>query len=120
MREIKFRAWDAENGKMLEYQSHMSMYPFHMTPHGKVYKDGRLMPYELMQFTGLHDKDGKEIYEGDILDGHDDGNVEVVWRDGETQFDFADGGNIGVWEMPLRRSIVIGNIYENPELLEAE
>jgi hypothetical protein len=74
--------------------------------------------YKLMQFIGLQDKNKADIYEGDILEGHSDGLATVVWRAGETQFDFADGGNIGIWEMRPQKAAIVGNIFENPELLE--
>jgi len=59
VREIKFRAWNKENKKM-DY--------FHLT-HGDSYGiGGDIFPeYEIMQYTGLKDKNGKEIYEGDIM-----------------------------------------------------
>lgn len=79
---------------------------------------------DLMQFTGLHDNNGKEIYEGDIVrytvNGTDVG--EVWWQDAR-----------GVWVIDWTHSpdeykdvqieysrelTIIGNIYENPELLE--
>ena len=75
----------------------------------------------VMQFTGLHDKNGKEIYEGDILyenciGGDDKG--QVVFMDGS--FDLlSDDGAIGLGpQIIYGKYEVIGNIYENPELLE--
>ena len=64
VREIKFRAWDKENKVMI--------YPKGILFDGRVvnFNCGILEPfeeYELMQFTGLYDKNGKEIYEGDII-----------------------------------------------------
>ena len=70
------------------------------------------------QFTGLHDKNGKEIYEGDIVCLTDRPKpVPVVFKEG--CFYTPDvGGNyrLGGWDK--NRIEVIGNIYENPELLE--
>jgi len=71
------------------------------------------------QYTGLHDKNGKEIYEGDILEYHDGTGV----RDRDKVEWLIDGWYCAqpmhtlflhkYWE-------IIGNIYENPELLEAD
>lgn len=82
-------------------------------------------PETVGQFTGLLDKNGKEIYEGDILSGHDDGNVVVQWSKGNTGWicSFADGNCIGLDEMCIwfgNHSTVIGNIYEHHELLEVQ
>jgi len=114
-REIKFRAWG-------EYGSDPS-------PH-MIYdwQDTDLVEYvgfdgggsfHIMQYTGLKDKNGKEIYEGDILSewGMDKEHYRYAVEDmvdflisyGDS--DHWDGGSFpGIWE-------VIGNIYENPELL---
>lgn len=101
LREIKFRQWSSGC--------------FHYWGHGVGSFTGPLsnrldIPSE--QFTGLHDKNGKEIYEGDILS---DG--ETVFFDGGGFTPFAIPG----WEITTKADCieVIGNIHENPELLNA-
>ena len=87
----------------------------------------------LIQCTGLKDKNGKFIYEGDIVQFYDDGSLKtmkIVWDDDE--FDFKaiglkksvecygqDFSYLGCIEKENNLE-VIGNIYENPELLEVE
>ena len=67
MRKIKFRVWDGEQ----------MVSPDYITREGMAFWKEDSIPQhskELLEFTGLHDKDGKEVYEGDILDG--------IYRDG--------------------------------------
>ncbi|QDS35855.1 YopX family protein [Brevibacillus brevis] len=107
-REIKFRAWDRKQSKMVDMN--------HLRHHASGF---RLLDedreYEFMQYTGLCDKNGKEIYEGDILFW--DGGFKVY-----TTVRFKDGMFLA-GDMPLYDCVdeeVIGNIYENPELLAAK
>ncbi len=86
----------------------------------------------LMQYTGLKDKNGEEIYEGDIVRFHSNGSNtyvrEVLWVNPITQNSFAGFVILNLactdgFPSILQKSItdfceVIGNIYENPELLE--
>ena len=118
MREIKFRAWNSNTKKMTD--------EFLIIPNtGKAlqwYDEGNtgwvLEHFEVMQFTGLHDKNGKEIYEGDICLGHSDGSGKIVWQEDAYVYEFDDENVVNLWEAkPL---IVIGNIYENPDLLTKE
>ena len=70
---------------------------------------------ELMQFTGLHDKNGVEIYEGDVLcwPHYENTKNQTRWVvEGSS-----DSAGWSVWS-PRRSAEVIGNIYENPELLK--
>jgi len=122
-REIKFRAWDKENKKMLVQSPYMSFHLFHITPNGHVYKQGKIQDYILLQYTGLKDKNGKEIYEGDIVRffdipyGQDDVDfIEdiVVVQFEKGRFHKADR----CWRDFKNAGEVIGNIYENTELLE--
>jgi uncharacterized phage protein (TIGR01671 family) len=135
MREIKFRAWDTEVKTM--YSDLKYLPPFKCNENEEI--------WVMMQFTGLKDKVGKEIYEGDIIrtyeynDSWDDGAIgDVTWDNERAQFRFN-------WKILLVKSgekdfrdpisticsssaynsdrsegeiEVIGNIYENPEILE--
>lgn len=73
--------------------------------------------YELMQFTGLHDKNGKEIYEGDIL--HRGLNVcwVVVFKESRWIADSIIDSGLYINSTEFNTCSIEGNIYENPELL---
>ena len=106
MRTIKFRAWHEFANQMLtsSYQSDVLRWK----------EEGQ--PVIIMQFTGLHDKNGREIYEGDFLISPFTGDPAPVIYDQEyCQFTFG-GAEFNV-EVKHKKLEVIGNIYENPELL---
>jgi len=146
MREIKFRAWDKE------FQCRLDPEHFYITGEGRPFTCQKRWGdiscrYELMgteryiieRYTGLKDKNGKEVYEGDILAGYkiitDSGqkNIHMV-----VQFKYGAFGHKwiqpcfdsdeGKWEpfydcdeklvLWLDEFKIVGNIYENPELLE--
>ena len=120
-REIKFRAWDAIEKKMWVPIIDTDGYPCarHPITQIPVRMDGELLD-PVMQFTGLHDKNGKPIFEGDIvrinwLDRRYENVIDtVIWCDKNACFEFGAGAKSEVsWSHE-----VIGNIYENPELLE--
>lgn len=114
MREIKFRAWYQE--KMCDV-TNISMWQgqvstLRVKPTGSGEYAASITDTPIMQYTGLTDKNGKEIYEGDLvrmfadsLNGEE--TVEVKWR------------KEGFWEYfnGFDNCEVIGNIHENPELL---
>ena len=125
MREIKFRAWNKNNSdpkaRMMEL--------VHLTNLGLVIMpDGDTWDIPVMQYTNLKDKNGKEIYEGDCTQ---DKNVaikgvdefgEVIFKDGKFQLKMPmvgrDGYNYFDLVNYLNEHEIIGDIYENPELLK--
>lgn len=122
MREIKFRAW---NNKFNKMESSVTPAPdgsgdiWGLDEEAKAFEhwEGNKSAFVLMQFTGLHDKNGKEIWEGDILSpsnapfGESGNNTEVKWN----EFD----GRWHPWAMWFNKCEVLGNIHEHPELLGA-
>lgn len=73
-----------------------------------------------LQFTGLHDKNGKEIYEGDVF-GNDLLRCHIIRKEnGEWIATFRNKRikDISILDRKIKASIIIGNIYENPELLQ--
>ena len=117
MREIKFRAWDASEKEMVSWA--------HVIYDPDYWLQGLLMQEDvdeddvLMQYTGLKDKNGVEIYEGDIMRiklDHENCVVELdrdcwVGRWNESQFTTPLGTLIA------GGNLVIGNIYENKDLI---
>ena len=108
MREIKFRAWDKENKKIISWED-IKVYEDN-SPYLSDYFNFKNTPIILMQYTGLKDKNGKEIYEGDIVySTYYRHNIEI--EDIFTMYKWFDYPESEEFE-------IIGNIYENPELLK--
>ena len=137
MREIKFRAWDKERKCFLnniDFASDVNPTRDSDKTIQLRYRDA----FELMQYTGLKDKNGKEINEGDILEIDEEGRkmFDAAGSDGSGVakrqiVSFKDGSwmtgrspldlyheNTYLWIL-LPSCEVIGNIYENPELLKS-
>lgn len=123
MREIKFRAWNTV-GKKMHPDSDL-VYEWHMIK--EQHESGLII---LLQYTGLKDKSGVDIFEGDILRYVDKAKIETITREvkfkegcfiveecescdhpiaGICSDENHEGSHVG---------FVIGNIYENPELLK--
>lgn len=130
-RVFKYRVWDTARRQFLDA---VDLAFVCLTPSGDLCYWGQNEGWSpqthliASQFTGLKDKNGKEIYEGDIVtvrsqyetDEPIESNNEVMFRDGAFRCGFHDmilgekvcTGSEGNWSME-----VIGNIYENPELV---
>lgn len=129
-REIKFRAWDADK-KEMHLPEYTEKEDFHILADGSIvytrehgYERHELTSrrpdtWILMQFTGLHDKNGKEIYEGDVLKCIDhptnmeSGIYPVLFSSGSFE-----AGQLRLSDWGTAWCEVIGNIYENKNLID--
>jgi uncharacterized phage protein (TIGR01671 family) len=120
MREIKFRAWEKSSQQMhevvqIDFKNWIAIpVPEQVDDEGGVnwiLEQRRIADVELMQYTGLKDKNGKEVYEGDIMDFENGYITEIFW----------DRGGFRTHDLlvmsDLSHGIIIGNIYQNPNLL---
>ncbi|GAP02027.1 hypothetical protein FFRU_260090 [Fructobacillus fructosus] len=128
MREIKFREWDAQRGTISygEREDFDDMIGFRFEHTENV--DGDLSKERVLeQYTGLRDKNDREIYEGDIVKLHvvilsPDDKIGYIEYRPEFGYCINFGKSIArqeYWAANDKHTIeVIGNIHENPELLE--
>jgi uncharacterized phage protein (TIGR01671 family) len=140
MREIKFRAWDSKYKVMdtglfwirNDGKTYDAAHRTYDTPNQEIEATEH---FHLMQFTGLHDKNGKEIYEGDLLTSEtlhlfEDEDIqntpcEIAWLNSCCGFVLQQKGRkvalseyLAGWDPTVFEHFeIIGNIYEQPELL---
>lgn len=140
MREIKFRGWGVKSRVMVSVGELAwtvgglrargpGCYIEGGYEMGDIVRDDNII---IMQFTGLRDASNQEIYEGDILKDKFGRIFEVFWMDGITEYDMESGWWVRKHEGDHREvftmhqwrdnmnmaQVVVGNIYETPELLK--
>ena len=121
MREYKFRAWD---GEKIIYQDNngffdkvkIDRYPTLQT----IQFHSASIYCKIMQFTGLKENafesGNKDIYEGDVIEFINGERLVVEWNDDTCQFQYSDGTPINNGERYGTHKMIVGNIYESPEL----
>jgi len=127
-REIRFRIWDGVSILDVNEISFERQIVFCKFCDSSVFS---FKDIELMQYTGINDENGNEVYESDIVDlkiehnaGFDFSGISVEYITGEVKWDDRSVCYL-VGSLPLTACensiiIVVGNIYENPELLNHE
>ena len=133
MRENKFRGKRADNGEWVEgipIKNKIGTFiiteenPHLCTQYNYIEIDefAKVIPESVGEYTGLNDKNGVEIYEGDIVyvSGEDE-NANIEWENESSKFAIHFGGWSSDFDYFYGKDLeVIGNIYENPELTEED
>lgn len=122
MKELKFRAWWKDTKRFLDGDE------WYMTCSGAKHLHYASIPYSdddfiVEQYTGLKDKNGKEIYEGDIAQDSKGEKCRVEWNESEAHFGLYTGKQMELTDFIWIRGEdleIVGNIHENPDLLEEE
>jgi len=125
MREIKFRAWLKEHKSMKDVMEididNQTIFYYWFGDHDGHFENFNKI--DLMQYTGLEDKNNKEIYEGDIVKlraNHGIGVVKYYDEWGAFVVEYVKSKPLAVLGMHYYKEDIeiLGNIYENPELME--
>ncbi|HHI3604947.1 TPA: YopX family protein [Bacillus anthracis] len=128
MDTVEFRAWEKEEKKMYHDVGIVgTLIILEHEQRGYDFCEADLTlydqlddKYDLMQYTGIKDKNGKKIFKGDIVKDHDDCLYIVEWDKKDAMFYYKD--SYGYEDDDLRMSAVafevIGNIYENQNLIK--
>jgi uncharacterized phage protein (TIGR01671 family) len=133
MREIKFRAWNTHREIMYSAEEigkdQLTLCPNNggfVNVCGQSFANSKYYKHIIpLQYTGLKDKNGKEIYEGDVIKNVCRGRIETGYENDTAIVKFAFGKfvetywNCGLLDVVMNCE-VIGNIYENPDLLLGE
>ncbi|WP_457641412.1 YopX family protein [Persephonella sp.] len=119
MREIKFRAWLKETKEMIEVDDIRFLKPLTINTTSAWRLEDEIV---LMQYTGLKDRNVREIYEGDILQRNNGSKYVVVFENGCFKLKpIGKHSEISTIAYAKHEPIeIIGNIYENPDLLKEE
>lgn len=127
MRTIKFRGYNRKNKEWL-YGFYLQNRGAHFVcpdefANGKTWVDYEVDPETVGQFTGLHDKNGKEIYEGDIIQGTLMNNKKLIGLAmfyGGCFFFKCTNGHSDEYLVHINDKIIISNIHDNSELLKGD
>ena len=125
IKKVDFKAWDTKREMFTNFMIVDNMFKFMDKVTGAWFRDDEQKRFKLMQSTGLFDKNGKEIYEGDIVKGYSvypETSIFEPFLMGEVHYT-----NRGTWDSYSyilggfnEQVEIIGNIYENKELIEVE
>lgn len=133
MREILFKAKRKDNGEWVEgyYQKRFDLdgseqHLIFWSKSYTVWEYAEINPDTICQYTGLTDKNGKRIWENDIVEERHRGVItmryHVLWDFKETSwmFETKSSARYGIYAINQRKFEVVGNIFDNPDLLEVK
>lgn len=119
MREIRFRGKRLDNGEWVIGHLVKMWGEWHILNSDNVNTAYPVEPATIGQYTGLKDKNGKEIYEGDILQDEIGFKGKIIYSMGNLCGDFGEGFELQYFSEGLHEACILaGNIHDNPELLK--
>lgn len=126
MREILFRGKTVDNGEWIygDYSAPFAFYPANIFKQDGEYEGVAVVPETVGQYTGLTDKNGMRIFEGDLIRSTETGETAIVqWFSEHSAFMIwcKTSNQVGfLYECEKSIIEVIGNIHDNPELIGGE